>query len=300
MNKKVCIGLTLLLVFLKCVAIQSKEHPIIYSPNNMIWGIEALYFKPDNIQVNAATTTISSSFLSLDIDTIFNWGFQLSGDYLFNDGKNSKFEWIHYNNTQNNERLQVDELKGEGATSVPYGYVSRFDILNLELGEWIDLHNGFAYRLHGGLEYAYLRTSHHFNYVTNNSGSSQSLQSGYVYYSVGARAGVDLNYKFTKKIQMDIESAIALLDRNGRYNKVNHLINRTPAGAIISRADINENSKLQGGLVGLDTYLSLSYKNQMLSNGKLLLHGGVRTIVFMQESMKWGGGFIGAQWIGQI
>lgn len=301
MNKKVLTGLLLLSVLFNTIAMKEPDHPILSNPHNMIFGIQGLYLNPDNFKVSTynSGTTLTNSLVGLDLSTSFKWGYQLSAEYLFSDNKNAKFEWIHYDNTTQNQTMQVDELKGEGSTTIPYDYLSRFDIFNLEIGEWLNLFNGFALRVHGGAQYAYMRTGYHFSYVTNTTGSTQNLQQRYEYHSPGMRIGLDLNYQMTENLHLFINSALSLLDRNGQYHLRNNLINRAPGGAIISREDIDVDSQLKAGLLGTDTYLSLAYQNHA-ANGNLNLSAGIRSIIYIEQHLKWGGGFIGATWSGHI
>lgn len=257
--------------------------------------VDALYLRTIEIENNDPQ---SGAFLSLNFDTKHEWGFRLGGVSPFGDSADNKLYWWHYRNDFTDNNNTVDELKGEGATQVPYGYDSDFDLVMYELGRTLAFEDHASIRFHAGIEYAYIHVGYRYNYTTNTTQSTHNFREFFTYNGVGPRIGLELNYGFTPRVSLDLGGAISVLAKWGRHD-----LDRTQVDRRAGQPDRTISKKVSdssdGVLVGADTNIVLDYTAQHRW-GLVTYSGGLQGVIFLEDMAKWGGFIFGIKWTNEI
>lgn len=163
-------------------------------------GGKALYLqttRTGNLFDGNAVTTVGTGTVIRDVNSRWGWGFMIEGSYHFNTGNDLNLNWYHLDRKTN--RTFVD-----GSFAGAYSINPKWDAVNLELGQQIDLSDMKSIRLHAGVEYArinhrlgFIATAASINRFTNvqtlvNSGVA--VGDNVTYNGFGPRLGADLNY----------------------------------------------------------------------------------------------------------
>lgn len=250
-------------------------------------GGSALYLKPNNIDVE----TDSASVLSIPIDTFFRWGFQIDANYFFNDTKNIHIEWLHYENGIQDNILLAKQINLARAVPINHGYTSDFDIINLDIGQWIVLNNGLSFRLSAGAEYADINIDYNYDFVTVFL-DSYDFSKEHGYQLLGVRVGLDLDYAVWRNIDLVINSAVVTVHRFGDYH-YRHVTSDNNAN------DIDVSSKMNGVIFGTDIEALVTYRHRLM-HSELLFTGGARAIVYLKEKLSWSGATCGIKVLGNL
>lgn len=258
-----------------------------------------LYLKPQNI--NNITTSISED-PSVNLPTQFEWGFNLKGRYFFDGGRDTKIIWVHFKDEKDETLLEPKQIRSNDPTLnsqgglVPYAYTSQFDILEFEYGQNIDLFNRLHMRIHGGLEYANIRSDYRYTVdITNNNTRTQDSESNqYSYYVVGPRIGLQFDYSVFDSWDIVVEGSASVLQQIGQYDiTINLLV--TNGGATQLQRTLTTQNDLEGPLVGIEMLFGISHELTSLSH-HLSFTGGYTSYIFTESWASWGGGYIGAKW----
>lgn len=253
----------------------------------------ALYLKPNNID----TLKDDHSIVEIPVETQFQWGYQIKVDYFFSDNKDIYIEWVHYRNDLPENVLFHQRVSGESETLLHEGYHSNFDIINLDFGQWISLKNGFLLKIHAGVEYANLDVGYHFNYQTTNAPQiTHRYLKDYVYHLWGTRMGLNLAFLLNDNLDLVLDATALMLNRSGHHHYSN-VASINPGQFLMT--DIDVRSKLNGILYGTDIESVVNYKIH-LSSSLLVLSGGARGIIFIEDYTKWSGAMFGVKWLGNL
>lgn len=254
---------------------------------------KALYLKPNNID----TKSDNYSVLEIPIETRYSWGIDLKGGYYLSDTKNWYIEWLHYRNTDNDNTLLGQQITGEPETLIHHGYQSSFDIVTLNLGQWITLKNGLMFNLHAGFAYAALDLMHRFNYQTDIIPRlTQRYFKSYQYKLYGTNVGLNIDYLFTPNVDILLNASVLTLHRGGEHHYLNEEVF---TGVNVVLKDIEIKSQLNGIMYGTDIESLLHY-NIYLSSSVLSLSAGARGVIFLDDFAKWAGGTFGMKWRGSL
>lgn len=158
------------------------------------YGGDALYLKP----TNGLLQTLGGSgpqFFNLDP----YWGFKLEGDYHFSTGKDVAINWLYFIQDEN-----VTDTAGTiYAANTAFNERNRLAIINLELGQEVDLGEDWFLRVHGGLQYAG---------ITARTWTLASVLLDKVQENlIGARAGLNIGYSLWGNVAFYANGALGLL-----------------------------------------------------------------------------------------
>lgn len=274
----------------------SSQHPINQkSTQKLSLTINALYFRPDNIGTEVDQT---KGFLLFDFSPEYRWGVGLLGRYHLDKNRRTSLEWLHYRNEVTQSNLRVNNLKGEGAVNVPYGYHSDFDILYFEIERVLDLKEYVTLQLNAGVEYAYMNVGYNFNFVSNTTQSSQTFSTDYLYHSVGPMIGLDLNFMFPSSFDLSFKSIVSILSKFGDYDLDARQINRS-GGAVINNRHEKMHNPLNGALLQTDLQCLMQYQHPT-KTGNMTIFGGIRGLIFLEDLLNWGGAVVGIKWTDTI
>lgn len=256
--------------------------------------LEGLYLRSTEIDNDYPDT---ENFLSIHFNTQYSWGFRLAGIYHIENSEDRTLQWWHYTNQLIDNNYQIDELKGEGRTLVPYFYESDFDLVMYEFGRSLYFKDNVSIRLHGGIEYAYIHVGYSYNFTTNTTQSTHDFRDFYSFNGLGPRIGLELGFDFSSALSLDIAGAFASLAKWGNHEFENNQIDRR-AGQPDRTIQTTIHEKIKGLLANLDADIQLSY-TQHHSIGDVIYTGGLKGIMFMEDledMAKWGGIMFGMRW----
>ncbi|MCP0914732.1 Lpg1974 family pore-forming outer membrane protein [Legionella sp. 27cVA30] len=154
-------------------------------------GIQALYLQP----LYSDSYSYFGSFVDAGGNRLYNperprhaWAFNLQGAYHFEAGRDLQLSWYHYDKSYGKQYLTGD-------TTTPSidaaNFHPRWDAVNLEFGQMLQLHVKKYIRFHGGIQYTQIK-------ITQNNVSTlgePTMQKDTLKFSgAGPRIGLDLAY----------------------------------------------------------------------------------------------------------
>lgn len=182
-------------------------------------GIYALYLQPvydANLGYNAVTTgQVPALALQLprtdvhfhDADLDWGWGFKLEGSYHFNTGNDININWYHLDTTTSEALTQLVNLNDN------FSWNTKWDAVNAEFGQHIDVSDSYKLRAHAGAQYARINSSadHQLNQFAI-SGLFDMDFNGF-----GPRAGLDTTYVLGSGFALYGNAAAALLIGTSKF-----------------------------------------------------------------------------------
>lgn len=188
------------------------------------FGARALYLKPSYSNSLAYLGTRSN-----ETGTVVNyvknapdwsWGFQIEGSYHFNTGNDLTLNWYHLGAQTTTAR--ADAIFGFFQRSMDPDTASikpRWDAVNLEVGQQIDLGAFKSLRVHGGAQYARIKTDK--IHTTVFGGSLGDFNNEELQYSgFGPRAGADLYYGWNSGLSVYANAAVEVLVGTSKFNSL--------------------------------------------------------------------------------
>ncbi len=148
-------------------------------------GVDALYLRAEDHQSSAVPITTSKRMDQ-------GWGFRLEGSYHFGSGNDVVINWSRYDKTTKN------------ITTTPTHLTNKFDMVNFELGQQVNLAEKVVMRFQGGLQYIDL-TDHDVD-TTAAPNVQKNEMTGF-----GVRAGLGVKYSFTSGYYAYADSNLGLL-----------------------------------------------------------------------------------------
>lgn len=258
---------------------------------NWGFGSKALYFQPN-------ITFENQSYIDVgNIDTeLFSknpnrgWGFMLEGIYNFNTKNSVTLNWYHvesklqenlnYTRTLNiptGLNTSIIEPSDNNFSNISINNTKdslspKWDMVNLEIGQYINFSNINKIRLHGGLEYSRL-ISNDSDYVDGNITKTDNTTVSFAgtinnkpsYNGFGPRFGVDMGMKSNKGVEIYANMATGLLIGNAK--SMTQSINKILKSNIILSGSANMIVPEIDGKLGID------YTN-ILTKGNLIIDCG--------------------------
>lgn len=244
----------------------------------------------------------------------YGFGFEVEGFYHFGRGKDLNLNWYHYNhNSQQtipdtNDTISVYDTLFTGTVTTQLK--PKWDAVNLEFGQRIDIQTWGNVRFHGGLQYANL-TMHNITTGTGvflNYGQSRTNYSSYE--GIGPRAGADLSFDLRRDITLYLNGAAAILSGQNSFER--EAITYLAPGSD-NYHDINSGSANEIG-TEVEYKLGASYTHP-LAKGSLQLNAGwmlvnYYSVIIIADSFHNGrtkesnfavqGAFAGLKWTGEL
>lgn len=294
------------------------------------FGAQALYLQPTASHLDYAGSTLNIATQSqvYNKNTPWGWGFQIEGSYHYNTGNDVDVNWYHLDRSKNgifaigggqtfNDAF--GEIWGAGS-SVSVNGSSKWDAVNLEFGQHIDMGEFVNMRVHGGFEYAHIKSSLGLNgnlgagniapltsvasTATNfiAIGTAQSTNTTISYNGFGPRIGTDLGYGWNNGLAVYAKGAAAVLVGSNKFT-------RTSSTAINGAGSVTGSSTTVNP--ELETKVGATYTYAM-AQGDLSVDLGWMWINYFSvqqdgisgavRSSDFGlqGPFVGLKWVGNV
>ncbi|MFI4918068.1 MAG: Lpg1974 family pore-forming outer membrane protein [Legionellales bacterium] len=185
------------------------------------FGAAALYLQPTfGAAWGYGGDTLSTSGISdlTEFKPDWNWGFMVEGSYHFNTGNDLNVNWYHLDGNTNNLNGTSTDLTTAGTiysgVSTSYQLKSKWDAVNVELGQFVDFSANKKIRFHGGVQYAYINNSIN----GYNASDVYTYNASSTYNGFGPRTGIDMNYVFGNGFGVYAKAATALLVGTSKFN----------------------------------------------------------------------------------
>ena len=190
------------------------------------FGVQALYLQPtfgDDMRfigLNRTTTTTTHIANAPD----WAWGFKLEGAYRFGSGNDLNLNWSHLGSKTtsfNSDRGFFVPLEGTNLLAVK----PNWDAVNLEYGQHVAFGDFKNIRLHGGIQYARIKTSMPMS-GTWFTGDPDAPTSTYTanpkatFNGIGPRIGVDMSYGWGNGFGIYGNAAAAILAGKSKFNNL--------------------------------------------------------------------------------
>ena len=246
-------------------------------------GGQALIFQmmtDNNVDIGIVSGT-GYTAINTDLDAQWDWGFQLQASYHFNTGNDLTLNWYHIDTGWNNTIAYG--LDADADLTVGYGHKNRWDAVNGEFGQYVDVSPNAKLRYFGGFQFASIKRSvHAFSddpaivlpdadaHLTVFEGSSE-------YNGFGPRTGLDMNYVFGNGFGIYAKAGAAILvgtAKHGFERDVVSGIETLPNGTALAAPNYLSIAGSRTAIVPeLDAKLGANYTYAM-AQGDLTLDAG--------------------------
>lgn len=314
------------------------------------FGAQALYLQPSHSGMDylgSIVNIIPQSETYLSQKARWGWGFQIEGSYHFNTGNDLNLNWYHLDKSYNQLALLgagqdfidytgfsfagtggttgtglVNNLGGVGS-GVSLNSSDKWDAVNLEFGQHVDMGEFVNMRFHGGVEFARIKNSATISGsatgvavvpgtapvagVGVRPGASQIITSNLSYNGFGPRLGTDLGYGWNNGLAVYAKGAMALLVGHSKFNRVSTIATGIPGVASANGSATTVNPELEAKLGAAYTYamaqgdLSLDigwmWVNyfSVLNDASTFRFSGSRVSDFGVQ-----GPYVGLKWVGNV
>lgn len=163
------------------------------------FGIQALYLKPSFTSGFAYledTRVAPNTDRRNPLKQNWGWGFKVEGSYHFCPDSDVDLNWYHYKNSSGGTFVYQTN-----PTADHYTFTPEWNAVNLEFGQAIHFNQIKNLRLHGGLQYAQLKTTYHAEGTDPIKGHGTKLET-MQYNGVGPRIGMDLSVGLIKNVDL--------------------------------------------------------------------------------------------------
>lgn len=287
-------------------------------------GASALYLQPTLNSgwgyFNTTSTTGATNITQFNnFNPDWDWGFELEASYHFNTGNDINVNWYHLNSGTNYYGpFLVSTIVQQAQHDQHISATSNFkwDAVNAELGQFVDVSANKKIRFHGGVQYAGIKgnmfttttTATISEFEPTTTGTTTSVATSR-FSGFGPRTGIDMNYVFGNGFGIYAKAAAAILVGTSKFNNntTNNLIGSTPILALGSRNAIvpELEAKLgaaytfamaQGALTLDAGYMWFNYFNVLDTNAIPL----VTTSNIAETDFSASGPYIGLKYVGNV
>lgn len=286
------------------------------------FGVYALYLQPTynaNMGYAGANSFVTTGVDSVEFDNEFNeanprygWGFKLEGSYHFNTGNDLNLNWYHYNKTTDKDFVVnpfVDPLL------LDTSFESKWDAVNLELGQHIDVSENKKVRLFAGVQYARIQNeADAAAFINVGADEPLVVAAGNTmkFNGAGPRVGIDMMYDFGNGFAIYGTGATALLVGTSSFD--NGAVAIFPTDPETTVAVFNHGSKnavvpeVEAKLGAKYTY-AMAQGDISLDGGWMVAnyfnaqHTGVSVLglpVTVESDFAINGPYLGLKWVGNV
>jgi hypothetical protein len=244
---------------------------------NTAWDVggSALYLQimnDDTLSLSLNPNGLGSprSFDS-NLQAQWNWGFEIEGSYHFNTGNDFIISWYHVDTSMKNRDFTFTEPN----VAVDFGHKNRWDAVDGEFGQFVNISANKKIRFHGGFQFASIKRSAYVDVTgTLDVGGvpvpfTATLDRNSQYNGFGPRTGIDMNYVFANGFGIYAKAATVLLVGTAKSNAVTSF--NIDADLLEGRFDIN--SSRTALIPELEAKLGAMY-TYAIAQGDLILDGG--------------------------
>lgn len=225
-------------------------------------GIQALYLRPvydadRGYFINGATTLP-------EIETNWDWGYQIEGSYHFNTGSDLSLNWTHFHDT-------TTVLNATASIILPtFNYFARnqFDQVNLEMGQLTYFGASNKMRFYGGLQYANIKleAAQYFNPPLQVTTTFDKTD----FKGVGPVVGIDYSYQLSNSLSITANSSGSILYGSSRFD--NGFI-FAPLNVVL----VSQYGSKKAIVPSLEAKLGLNYMHP-IAQGTLNIEGGYQAL----------------------
>ncbi|MDF1827905.1 MAG: Lpg1974 family pore-forming outer membrane protein [Legionellaceae bacterium] len=232
-------------------------------------GAKALYLQPafsDGYYSYPVVNSATGAYQNFN--QTWAWGFFIEGSYHFNTGNDANLNWYHINKTSSRNITSdlsfIPDLSVTGASSI--SLAPKWDAVNLEFGQHVDLGENKNIRFHGGFQYARIaNTEKRLRSATiQDQEVVFAVQTKPTYNGFGARVGADMGYEWGNGLGVYANGAAALLAGTSKISR----------SVVINGATVNTPNASKATIVPeLEAKLGVKYGYAM-AQGDLTLDVG--------------------------
>lgn len=284
-------------------------------------------------------------------DDNWSWGFKLEGSYHFHTGNDLNVNWYHldgrrhkrHDNDNDNDDFFFDGFSNTGFDNSGFGFDegnrnrfrSRWDAVNIELGQHVDFSEWKVIRFHGGAQFARIENGARAGFVNrdvfpsslfinanstaltiaaaantnqfNRLNGSQSRFNGF-----GPRVGADMSYNVGNGFAVYANGATALLVGQSRlrtdfgFNRLatvpffgdnRHHSRTTMVPEMEAKLGAKYSYAMASGDLTLDAgYMWVQYWNATRN----LLDRGLNNFEVREGNFALNGPYVGLKWVGNV
>lgn len=236
-------------------------------------GIQALYLKPSFGSAIGYTSTA----IPQGINPAWNWGYRLQGSYHLNTGNDLTMNWSHYDGNTGAHNYQGQfPLINIGIIAAPYQLLlnTKYDQVNLVVGQHINAGPMRHARFYGGLQYASFKVDENSYYQSSPlfipiTGGNVIDSNAMDFNGVGPVFGVDYVLGLTPRWSINANTSGSLVYGTSRFNYATAYGN-----GLVARAFYGSQKFI---IPSLEAKLGANYAYQM-PTGVLNVEGGYQAV----------------------
>lgn len=269
------------------------------------FSFAALALKPgasnlNYVIYNKELPTQSPSWTETELKPGFKFGFEFGGRFVFPQGNDINLTWTHLDNTTSSSiqapsdsffvgpdyQIGPDSLIVRSATGKAE---FKYDVINLDAGQFVNFGQNTQMRFFGGLSNTYLRELVDATYFGNVTAgpfagpfsAARNLTAKFT--GIGPRIGMDGSYNIYDGFGVFGEGAISVLIGD-LYSKVDLIGTGVELTALFHQAINNQfikDKNITQVIPGFDAKLGLSYKHTFDNCMILTLRAGYQGAVYI-------------------